>query len=424
MPREVKVPLSADERWDLIDKISKKTLEFGTYKHTLKDAIAELTVKPLTGIPVAIAVIYGFWAFFCEFAGTLFTDGFMCKIFDEHWLPWLQGVFPGGLGNPLYALLVDAGHMENGVLVASDNCFEAFGVLTSGFFLPLGVVLWAVLAFYLMFAILEDVGYLPRLAVLIDTVLHKIGLHGYAIVPTFLSLGCNVPGVTATRPLETRKQRFMMITLLSIFIPCGAQIGIMQDLMPEMVGWIFLTLAIGYFGYGYILNKLVPGESPEILIDVPPYQRPTARNIGRKLWIRTSGFLYVAIPFFLLGIIIIGVMYLTGAMDWLAAVLAPLLTGWFGVPEETVAPLVAGFLRKDLAVGVLGGLMEQGIMTTYQVFTSVVLLCIYFPCLATFALMLKEENWKEFLGSIASLILVVFVYGGLIHLIGIGLGVA
>lgn len=418
------MPLSVDARWDLIEKISKQTVEFGARKHTLKDAIAELTVKPLTGIPVAIAVIYGFWSFFVDFAGTLFTDGFMVRLFDEHWLPWLQSVFPGGLGNSFYALMVDAGHLEEGVLVASDNCFEAFGVLTSGLFVVFGVVLWAVLAFYLMFAILEDAGYLPRLAVLVDTVLHKIGLHGYAIVPTFLSLGCNVPGVTATRPLETRKQRFMMMTLLAIFVPCGAQIGIMQDLVPEMMGWIFLTLAIGYLGFGFILNKIVPGKSPEIIMDVPPYQMPTLRNIGRKLWIRTSGFLIVAVPFVLLGSIIVGLMYLTGAMDWLAAVLGPLLMGWFGVPSETVAPLIAGFLRKDLAVGILSGLTAQGILTPFQVFTSVILLCIYFPCLATFALMLKEENWKEILGSLASLVAMVFVYGGLIHLVGIMLGVA
>ena len=418
------MPLSVDERWDLIDKISKQTVTFGAYKHTLKDAIAELTVKPLTGIPVAIAVIYGFWSFFGDFAGTLFTDGFMVRLFDEHWLPWLQAVFPGGLGDPLYALMVDAGHIENGVLVASDTCFESFGVLTSGLFVPFGVVLWAVLAFYLMFAILEDVGYLPRLAVLVDTILHKIGLHGYAIVPTFLSLGCNVPGVTAVRPLETRKQRFMMITLLAVFIPCGAQIGIMQALVPELMGWIFLTLAIGYLGFGFILNKIVPGKSPEIIMDVPPYQMPMWRNIASKLWIRTSRFLLVAVPFVLLGCLIVGLMYLTGAMDWLAAVFGPLLMGWFGVPEETVAPLIAGFLRKDLAVGMIGGLMERGLMTTFQVFTSVVLLCIYFPCLATFVMMIKEENWKEFLGSIVSLVAMVFVYGGLIHLVGIMLGVA
>lgn len=407
--------LNVDKRWDLIDKIARKTVKFGGYKATLKDVLGELTVKPLTGIPFAIAVIYAFWGFFCEFAGTLFTDGFMCKIFDEHWLGWLQTVFPGGLGNWFYALMVDAGHMENGVLVASDNCFEAFGVLTSGLFVPFGVVLWAVLAFYLIFALLEDVGYLPRLAVLVDTLLHKIGLHGYAIVPTFLALGCNIPGVSATRVLETRKQRFLMLTLLGVFVPCGAQIGIMQDLIPDMMGWVFLSLAIGYFAFGYILSKLVPGKSPEILIDVPPYQMPTRRNIGRKLWIRTSRFLLVAVPFVIIGCFVVGIMYLTGAMDGLAWALGPFLTRWWGVPSATVAPLIAGFLRKDLAVAMLGGIE----MSRYQLFTSVVLLSVYFPCLATFAVMLKEEKWKGFLGTLGFLMAMVFIYGGALHLIGI-----
>ena len=417
------MPLSVDDRWDLIDQISKQTVKFGTYKAKLKDAIAELTVKPMTGIPVAIAVIYGFWSFFCSFAG-FFTDGFMCKLFDEHWLPWLQSVFPGGLGNPFYALMVDAGHLENGVLVASDNCFESFGVLTSGLFVPFGVVLWAIVAFYFVFAILEDVGYMPRLAVLVDTVLHKIGLHGYAIVPTFLALGCNIPGVTATRVLETRKQRFIMITLLGVFVPCGAQIGIMVDVLPGFgvnIGWVFLALAVGYFGFGYVLNAITPGKSPEILIDVPPYRMPTLKNVGSKLWVRTSRFFLVAVPFVLLGCVIVGILYLTGAMDWLARVLSPVFVGLFGLPDDPhlVGAMVAGFLRKDLAVGILGGID----MTAYQAFISVVLLCVYFPCLATVALMIKEENWKELLGTVASLALMVLVYGGVLHLIGMAIGV-
>ncbi|NQS89519.1 ferrous iron transporter B [Patescibacteria group bacterium] len=410
--------LNVDERWDLIDRIARKTVKFEGHKPALKDVLGDLTVKPLTGIPFAIAVIYGGWGFFVEFAGTLLTDGFFCKIFDEHWLVWLRSVFPGGLGNWFYSLMIDAGHMENGVLVASDNCFEAFGVITSGLFIAFGVVLWAVLAFYLIFALLEDVGYLPRLAVLIDTLLHKIGLHGYAIVPTFLGLGCNIPGILATRILETKKQRFSMMSLLVVFVPCGAQIGIMQNLIPNMIGWVFLSVAIGYFGFGYVLSKLVPGESPEILADVPPYQMPTLRNIRMKLWLRTSHFLCIAVPFVILGSLIVGILYLTGAMDKLAWIMGPFLTRWWKVPSATVAPLVAGFLRKDLAVGMLGGIE----MSSYQLFKSVVLLSIYFPCLATFVMLLKEEKWKELLGTLGFLALVIATYGGALHLIGILLG--
>ncbi|HIE31580.1 MAG TPA: ferrous iron transporter B [Methanosarcinales archaeon] len=410
--------LSAEERWDLIDRISKETVTFGAYRHTLTDAIGELTIKPLTGIPIAIAVLYGFWSLFGSFAGTLCTDGFFVKFFDGYWLPWLQQVFPGQ-GNWFYVIMVDAGGIESGEFVLSESSFESFGVLTSGLFLAIGVVLPAIFIFYLMLAILEDIGYMPRLAVLIDTMLHRIGLHGYAIVPTILSLGCNVPGVAATRILETKKQRFIMMTLLAIFIPCGAQIGIMEEVVPDLIGWIMLYLIIGYFIFGYILNKIVPGRAPEFLIDVPPYRRPLARNIGKKIYGRVTGFFKVALPFVLLGCVIVGILYQMGVIQWLGGVLAPIFVGWFGVPPETAGPLVAAFLRKDLAVAQLSTIE----MTEYQMITSVVLVSIYFPCVATFAMMLKE-GWKDLLWALAVLAVVVFVYGGLIHLIGILLGVA
>ena len=401
--------LTADERWGLIEKISNKVVTFGKFKHTLKDALGELTVKPLTGIPIAIAVLYGFWSVFCSFAGTLFTDGFFVKLFDEHFLPWIQSIFPGKGGWFYYIFVGDP---------LADNCFEAFGVLTSGLFVAIGVVLPAIFIFYLMMALLEDVGYMPRLAVLIDTIFHKIGLHGYAIVPSILALGCNVPAVTATRILETKKQRFMMMTLLAIFIPCGAQLGIMQEVIPGSIGIVLLYLIFGYFIFGFILNKLTPGKSPEILIDVPPYQKPMWNNISRKLRMRLGGFLKTAVPFVLFGCAIVNILYLTGTIDWLAKTLTPLLTGWFGVPGETVGPLIAAFLRKDLAVAQLSAIE----MSKYQMITSVVLVSIYFPCVATFVMLLKE-GWRNLLGSLAVLVTVIFLYGGLINLIWTLLGV-
>ncbi|MFP4001579.1 MAG: nucleoside recognition domain-containing protein, partial [Thermoplasmata archaeon] len=165
-----------DERWKLVDRIAEETVTYGDGKTTLKDAIAELTVKPLTGLPIALAVLYGFWSFFSAFAG-FFTDGFFVRLFDNHWLPWLQGVFPGK-GRWYYFILVGD--------PAAGNSFEAFGMLTSGLFVAIGIVLPAITAFYLYLIILEDSGYMPRLAVLIDTLLHKIGLHGFAIVPMIL----------------------------------------------------------------------------------------------------------------------------------------------------------------------------------------------------------------------------------------------
>ncbi len=409
--------LTVDERWTLIDTIADQTVSYGTYRHRLKDAVAEITVKPLTGVPIAIAVLYGFWSFFGTFAG-FFTDGFFVKLFDAHWLPWLQDVFPGKGGWTYYILVGDP---------VAGNSFEAFGMLTSGLFVAIGVVLPAIIAFYLFLIIMEDSGYLPRLAVLIDTLLHKVGLHGFAVVPMILSLGCNVPAVSATRNLETRKQRFMMAVLLAIFIPCGAQIGIMLEVIPGYVGFIMLYLLLGFFVFSFIFHKIIPGSSPEILLDVPPYQKPSARNVGQKMRIRVWGFFTTAIPFVLLGVVVVNVMYLTGFLDWLAGVFEPLLVGVFGVPKETVGPLVAAFLRKDLAVAQLSAIE----MSSYQLITSVVLVSLYFPCIATFAMLIKEGKeggWKGvsqyFFGSLVALTAVVFVWGGLIRLIWLLMGVA
>jgi ferrous iron transport protein B len=192
----------------------------------------------------------------------------------------------------------------------------------------------------------------------------------------------------------------------------------MEELVPEMIGWVFLTLAVGYLGFGWILNKIVPGESPEILMDVPPYQGPQWSNILRKTWIRTRHFLFVAVPFVLLGCAIVMVLYATGAMDAIASSLEGFLATVFGVPAGATASLIVGFLRKDLAIG----LLPIDAMTSYQVFKSVILLTIYFPCLATFAMLLRELNWKEILATLGFLVVMIFVFGGILNLIGMAGG--
>ncbi|MFP4005667.1 MAG: nucleoside recognition domain-containing protein [Candidatus Hadarchaeia archaeon] len=277
----------------------------------------------------------------------------------------------------------------------------------------------AIIAFYLILTLLEDSGYLPRLAVMADTVLHKMGLHGFAIVPTILSLGCNVPGVMASRTLETEKQRFMMMALLSVFIPCAAQIGVMKALLPQYTGLILLYLFSGFFLMGIVLNRLLPGESPEILVDVPPFRRPILGNITSKLWARLKHFFKLAIPFVLTGVLAIQILYWFGVIEWVGSAFEPVLTGWFGVPAEASGPLVAGFMRKGLAVGLLGGIE----MSTGQLITSVIVISLYFPCLATFIMILKEGGVKTILKSLLVLLGALFIFGGLMRLIVTAVGI-
>lgn len=403
-----------DERWALVDKISDRAVEYGGYQGGLREALAEQTVKPLTGIPFALAVLYGFWAFFSAFAG-FFTDGYFVPLFDNYWLPFLQDSWPAHPDWLYYIFVGDP---------TATNSFEAFGILTSGLFVAVGVVLPAIFAFYLIITILEDSGYIPRLAVLVDTVLHKIGLHGFAIVPMILALGCNVPGIVATRNLESKRQRFMMMTLLAIFIPCGAQLGIMFSLIPQYVGYILIYLMVGFFVFGYFLDLIVPGTSPEIITDVPPFRLPSLDTVARKMWMRTKSFFTDAIPFVLLGVGVVNVLYLSGVIGWLATLFQPVLTGWFGIPAETVAPLIAGFFRKDLAVAQLSRID----MTPYQLVISVVIVTIYFPCLATFSMLIKESRESggilvTLLGSVLTMLVVLFLWGGLLNFVGVIFGV-
>jgi ferrous iron transport protein B len=402
-------------RWDLVDAIVAATVRYQETNPSLADQLGQLTVAPKTGLPFAVAVLYGMWAFFSAVAG-FFTDGYFVPLFDNHWLPWVQSMFPGE-GGWLYFLVVGD--------PTATNSFEAFGVVTSGLFVAIGVVLPAILALYFILALLEDSGYMARLAVLLDAAFSRIGLHGYAIVPMVLSFGCNVPGVAATRTLETDKQRLLTMTLLSVFIPCGAQLGVMLSLIPQYTGYILLYLLAGFFVFGAVLNRLIPGSAPDVAVDIPPLRRPRLANVATKLSVRLRGFITSAVPFVLAGVGVVNLLYLGGVVDWLATALGPVLSGWFGVPEETVPALIAGFMRKDLAIAQLSAVS----MSPFQTVMSVVMVSIYFPCVATFAMLIKEGRTsggalRVVGGALATLVAALFLWGGLLRLVGIALGVA
>lgn len=407
--------LGSAERWELVDAIVDETAQYDETERSFSEVLGRLTIEPRFGLPVAVSVLYGAWAFFEAVAGFL-TDGYFVPLFDDHWLPWLQEVFPFE-GSWLYLILVGD--------PTAGNSLEAFGVLTSGVFVAIGVVLPAIFALYVVIVVLEDSGYMARLAVLLDALFRRIGLHGYAIVPMVLSFGCNVPGVAATRNLESQKQRFTTMTLVSVFIPCGAQLGVMLSLIPRYTGYVLLYLLLGFFVVGAVLDRIVPGSSPQMITDVPLLRRPRYGNVTTELGLRIRGFFTSAVPFILLGVGLINVLYLGGLIQRMADALEPVLTGWFGVPKETVPALIVGFLRKDLAVAQLTGLGMSG----FQTVMAVVMLSIYVPCIATVAVIVKEGESSVGIartlgGTVAVLGVTLFVWGGLLRVVGIVVGVA
>jgi len=402
-PRESKM-LTEEEKWIEIGRITREVQKV-THKHPgVLNRFSEATIKPLTGTPIALIVIFAtFWMV------RLIGEGLIAHLFEplfELYRP-LAMVISAKLGSGmLHDLLI--GKLINGEI----DFVQSMGVLTTGIYVPLGMVLPYIVGFYLVLSLLEDSGYLPRLATLSDNVFHRLGMHGHAIVPLFLGLGCNVPGALATRTLETRKQRFISATLLGLAVPCTAKsamiFGVLGSYGQSYVLLVFATLALVYVAAGLVLNKVVQGESPEIFLEIPPYRMPTVRMILNKTWMRIRWFLKEAIPFLFLGVLMVNVLYTIGFIEWIGHLFAPLMEGWLAIPKEAVAALLVGFFRKDLAVGML---LPLG-LTAPQMVIATTVLSLYFPCVATFAVLLKELGVKDTIKSTTVMVVTALLIGG------------
>jgi ferrous iron transport protein B len=247
--------------------------------------------------------------------------------------------------------------------------------------------------------------------------MHKLGIHGLAIIPMLLGIGCNVPGALATRVLETKRERFIAATLMAIAIPCMAQIAMVFGLMGKYgahgLGLVFGTLFIVWLILGFLLNKILKGESPEIFVEIPPYRFPYFPALLKKLWMRVIWFLKEAIPFMLLGVLIVNILYALHIIEFIGKFAEPIVTGVLGLPPEAVGALVIGFLRKDVAVGMLAPL---GLSMEQMIIASVVL-TMYFPCVATFTTLLKELGIKDMAKSTGIMIVSALIVGSILNLI-------
>ncbi len=404
-------PSSHDERWAAIGNIVEQVQQVTHRHHTWLERLEDASVQPIIGIIIAAVVLVGMFLGI-RFIGESLITYVLDPIFEYLWTPvvLLFSDLMGGSGVIHEVLL--------GRIVAGEvNYLESFGLLTTGLYVPLAMVLPYIVAFYLVLGLLEDVGYLPRLAVLMDTIMHRLGLHGYAIIPTLLGLGCNVPAIVATRILESKRERFIAATLISIAVPCAALqamvIGLVGQRGIQYVAIVYGTLFIVWVVLGFILNRMVKGFSPELLIEIPPYRIPPWRAVFQKLWLRVYGFLHEAIPIILGAVLVMNILYALGVFDVIANFVAPVVTGLLGLPKEAVVALAIGFLRKDVAVGMLAPLA----LTSEQLVVGTVVLAMFFPCIATFVVLLRELGAVAMLKAAAIMLVVALSVGGLLNLI-------
>jgi len=379
--------------------------------HTLTERIGDLTIHPWTGIPMAALIIMIVFQLI-RIIGEGLIRFVMDPLFEYLWRPVMSALSGAlGSGGSIHDILI-------GSLVDGRIDFgESFGILTTGLYVPFAAVLPYIIAFYLVLSLLEDSGYLPRLAVLLDNFMHSIGLHGMSIIPMFLACGCNVPGVLATRILETRRERFIAATLMSISIPCMAQTAMIFGLLGPY-GYramlpVFITLFIIWIVAGTLMRYFVKGESPEIFTEIPAYRLPHWPVMLKKVWMRVRWFLREAIPFVLTGVFIVNVLYSLGVIQFLGRIASPVVTRFLGLPVDAVGALVVGFLRKDLAVGMLAPLG----LTRDQLIIASVVLTMYFPCVATFAVLLRELGIRDMAKAAVIMITSAFLVGSLLNMI-------
>ena len=402
---------TSDERWARVGDIVSQVQSLSHRHHTWYEVLEDISNHPVGGVFIAVVVLLATF-FAIRFIAESLISYVTAPLFEWLWTPLLMKLSLAlGQGGFWHSILI--GNLVDGKI----DYYQSFGLLSTGLYIPFAAVLPYIIAFYLALGILEDVGYLPRLAVLLDTVMHRLGLHGYAIIPTILGFGCNVPAVMATRILESRRQRFIAATLISIGVPCAAMqamiIGLVGQQGGQYVAMVYGSLFLSWLVVGLILNRAIKGFSPELLVEIPPYRLPPWRVIGEKLWLRVSGFIREALPIVLGAVLVVNVLYTLGAFHFVVDVTAPVVSGLLGLPKEAVIALAVGFLRKDVAVGMLAPLA----LTPGQMVVSCTVLAMFFPCVATFVVLARELGWRDMLKAGGIMVAAALVAGGLLNLL-------
>jgi len=398
-----------EERWAEIGRVIKEVQIVTHRHHTFLERLGDASIHTSTGIPISfLAMLLAFEII--RFIG----EGLTGYVFDPIFELYSPVVLKlGGSLGPGFIHDVLFGELINGKV----DYLQSMGLLTTGLYVPFAVVLPYVFSFYLVLGLMEDSGYLPRLAVLVDNVMHRLGLHGSAVIPMILGLGCNVPGALSTRILETKRQRFIAATLMAITVPCMAQLAIIMVLVGRYgirgLGAVFITLFLVWLTLGVLLDRVMSGQSPEIFMEIPPYRIPYWEALSKKLWMRMKFFLIEAVPFVLLGVLMVNILYAVGAIEFIGGIAAPVVVGVLGLPPESVGALVVGFLRKDVAIGML---LPLGLSLKQSIVASVVL-TMYFPCAATFAVLIRELGVRDMAKSTSIMIFSSLFVGGLLNLI-------
>jgi len=372
-------------------------------EETLTEKVSRMTLQPATGLPMLIVILLGI------FFSVIYLGGFLEEMILDGYEA-LVGEFFGDLAQLI------GGKVGEAISMGVNLSIMAI----------LAIVIPYILVFYLILGILEDSGYLPRVVVMLDGLMHRLGLHGRAVIPMIVGLGCNVPAILATRVLESRRERLILAAITVMAIPCSAQTVIIIGTVGNHAGiqWaalIYLILFALVLILGRLMHRLMKFEPSSLLIEVPDLVMPRPGNVLMKTGMRVGEFFYIAFPLLLIGSVLLEFLMVYGVLDAIVDPLSPLTVGLLGLPPVTIIALIFGVLRKEMALQLLvvlfGATNLALFLTPQQMFVFALVMATYVPCVAAFAVIRAEFGWKDALKITGASISLSLILGTLAHLV-------
>lgn len=367
---------------------------------SLANRLGAWTMHPLTGVPILFLVLYfGLYKFVGEFGAGVIVDFLEDDIFGAYVSPWINDLLTAYVPwEPLRELI----GME-------------YGIVTLGIRYAIAIILPIVGTFFIAFSIIEDTGYLPRLALLVDRIFKKIGLNGRAVIPMTLGFGCDTMATMVTRTLETKRERVIATLLLALAIPCSAQLGVILGMIgarpAAMAVWGSFMIVI-FLVVGFLTARLMPGDRPNFYMEVPPLRMPRPGAIFMKTYTRMQWYFMEILPLFILASVLIWLGKITETFDVVVSWLTHVMS-WIGLPKEAAVAFLFGFFRRDYGAAGLYDLQQAGALTGNQLTVAVITLTLFVPCIAQFLMMKKERGIKMACAMALFIIPFAFVVGGL-----------
>jgi ferrous iron transport protein B len=396
----------ARQRLAAVDRLHDAVTRRGTSSVAsgLARRLGAWSTHPLLGLPILALVLWVAYQFVGVFGAGKAVDFLEHTVFAEYLIPWttaaIRFVTPTGAAQTFLV-----GRPEGDPLTQGGLLVGKYGLISMGLSYGVAIVLPIVTTFFIAFSILEDSGYLPRLAVMVNKLFKKMGLNGKAVLPMVLGLGCDTMATMTARIMETRKERVIVTLLLALAVPCSAQLAVIlamtAGLSQGAVLWFVGSLVMVLFLVGWLAAKVIPGRGSDFILELPPLRVPQAGNILVKTTSRIEWYLREALPLFLVGTLILWGLDRVNGIAVVEKALAPVVVGLLDLPREAASAFILGFLRRDYAAAGLFRFFEPAMrahaMTwsmEVQVVVAMVTITLFIPCIANFFMILKERGWK------------------------------